>query len=488
MPRKPIKTGIKVFCLVLSIGFLYNWHVFRGSSDPLRGANAMYRLIHDRLMGPIFNHRGCILFCDAAFTTIRLFRHLDKRGIGAVGPMNATKPEKGGNKNSWPHQKFKSTDTEYLGRGWDHTAYSKLDGGGWIQATVWRDNKFVKLLNTSYVVGGRTTCTRWIKTLKEYLDVPTRLVLKQYQKHMGHVDRVDKNVALAAMRLLHCSKRYHRAIFLWLLCAVGFNNVLILFVMLFPLVAVLQRHWKNNGTGFKHWFQQELGNVLIEQGMLHVQKERMDKAANVLIANYRSGVWKSCWCAIRKGKTSTVNVDVRGDRRSKRRSGTGRVGRPAKKKTRRGRPRGSTSGGSRGPGRPRKLSVLEQTRIERFAFCSLPPFVPKQAGRRPTFQSGPTISVRGVMHTLTHSHNVMKPGTSERMWKNEDGRCVCCYAATPSLTASEREANPNRRKKVRKTRYACDKCLVLLCTDCFHNDWSLHKKKPCPIAVRSVYV
>ena len=132
--------------------------------------------------------------------------------------------------------------------------------------------------------------------------------------------------------------------------------------------------------------------------------------------------------------------------------------------------------------------VLEQTRIERFAFCSLPPFVPKQAGRRPTFQSGPTISVRGVMHTLTHSRNVMKSGTSERMWKNEDGRCVCCYAATPSLTASEREANPNRRKKVRKTRYACDKCLVLLCTDCFHNDWSLHKKKPCPIAVRSVYV
>ena len=183
----------------------------------------------------------------------------------------------------------------------------------------------------------------------------------------------------------------------------------------FPLVSVLQRHWKNNGTGFKHWFQQELGNVLIEQGMFHVQKERMDKAANVLIANYRSGVWKSCWCVIRKGKTSTVNADVRGDRRSKRRSGTGRVGRPAKKKTRRGRPRGSTSGGSRGPGRPRKLSVLEQTRIERFAFCSLPPFVPKQAGRRPTFQSGPTISARGVMHTLTHSRNVMKSGTSERM-------------------------------------------------------------------------
>ena len=196
----------------------------------------------------------------------------------------------------------------------------------------------------------------------------------------------------------------------------------------------------------------------------------MDKAANALIGIYRSGVWKSCWNVIRLGKTTTVNNDVGGVRSSKRRGGAGRVGRPAKKKTRRGRPRGSTSGRGRGRGRPRKMSLLEKSRIERFEFCSLPPFVPKTAGRRAVFQSGPTISIRGVMHTLTHSHNIMKPGTSERMWKSEDGRCVCCYAATPSLTATERAANPNRRKKDRKTRFSCDKCLVLLCTDCFHND------------------
>ena len=66
----------------------------------------------------------------AAFTSVKLFRQLAKRGIGAVGPINAAKPDKGGNKNSWPHQKFKKTDTEYLSRGWDRTAYSELEGGG----------------------------------------------------------------------------------------------------------------------------------------------------------------------------------------------------------------------------------------------------------------------------------------------------------------------------------------------------------------------
>ena len=30
-------TGIKVFCLVLSTGFLYDWHLYRGQDDPLAG-------------------------------------------------------------------------------------------------------------------------------------------------------------------------------------------------------------------------------------------------------------------------------------------------------------------------------------------------------------------------------------------------------------------------------------------------------------------
>ena len=132
-----------------------------------------------------------------------------------------------------PHQKFKSGDTEYLARGWDRVAYSKLDNGGWLQATVWRDNKFVKMLNTVYVVSGVRTVQRWVKTASSYLTISARLVLKKYQKHMGHVDRVDKNVALAAIRLHRCKLRYHRQLFFWLLAAVAFNNVLVLFMLIF---------------------------------------------------------------------------------------------------------------------------------------------------------------------------------------------------------------------------------------------------------------
>ena len=77
-------------------------------------------------------------------------------------------------------------------------------------------------------------------------------MIVKYQKHMEHVDRVDKNVILTLIRLMHCVKRYHRALSMWLLAAVGFNNVLVLFLLLFPLATELQKKWNKNVTGFKH--------------------------------------------------------------------------------------------------------------------------------------------------------------------------------------------------------------------------------------------
>ena len=213
----------------------------------------MYTLIYDILVTSDFDDVGCVLFCDAAFTSIKLFRALYKRGIYAVGPINAKKPEKGAGGNNWPHQKFKPSDTEYLGRGWDKTAFSKIDGGGWIQATVWRDNKFVKLLNTVYIVDGVETVLRWVKRAADYLTVSARLVIKKYQEHMGHVDRVDKNVSLCGIRLRRCKNRYHRHLFLWLLAAVAFNNVFILFMLIYPATDELKQRWESNGFGFKHW-------------------------------------------------------------------------------------------------------------------------------------------------------------------------------------------------------------------------------------------
>lgn len=47
--------------------------MYRKQQDPLKGANMIFRLIHDILLSNhIFNNRGCIVGMDAAFTSVKL--------------------------------------------------------------------------------------------------------------------------------------------------------------------------------------------------------------------------------------------------------------------------------------------------------------------------------------------------------------------------------------------------------------------------------
>ena len=473
MPRKPIKTGIKVFALVLSIGFLFDWHVFRGRSDPLCGKNAMYKLINDVLVTPIFDHCGCIIFCDAAFASIKLFRQLHTRGIYAVGPMNAAKPEKGANGDSWPHQTFKKGDAEYLGRGWDRTAYSKLDGGGWIQATVWRDNKFVKLLNTVYIVDGVQSVQRWVKTAAQYITIGARLVLKMYQQHMGHVDRMDKNVALCGIRLRRCKHRYHRQMFLWLIAAVAFNNVFVLFMMIFPLASELKAKHEKNGFGWKHYFQHELSLVLMKHGRYVCDVQRRETAGRVLFLLFRSGDWKTKWRVFHSKKfnccprvlpvatPAVVTPPVAGSR-----------GRPKKKGK-----RGSGGGRNKRKGSPQakpatkktlKQRRLQRERLETYSFQSPPPFVPRAVGRKSKSPVGDTVFANGKTHTLVHSFTLGK-------WKSTSSFCVSCYAvAPPPASGRGMKKWMSDGSRIPQTSFACNICEKRLCKYCHHYVWGPH--------------
>ena len=143
--------------------FLWAWHVYRDKADPLRGKDYVYNLIYKTLLKDAkWDNRGCVMFCDAYFTSTKLFRDLwNNRGIGAVGPINASKPTKGGGATSWPIQNFKKSDSKYLPRGWDKAAFTPLQRGGYMQALTWLDNKFVKLLSTTYVTSAKMTVLRY---------------------------------------------------------------------------------------------------------------------------------------------------------------------------------------------------------------------------------------------------------------------------------------------------------------------------------------
>ena len=104
---------------------------------------------------------------------------------------------------------------------------------------------------------------------------------------MGHVDRFDKNYVLFRLRLKRCIKRYHRSIFMWYL-AVILNNILCLFDSLFPDVNNLKTSMESSGLGYKHWFQDELGGVLIVEGLRLAEEKLMQRAASTITRFIRS--------------------------------------------------------------------------------------------------------------------------------------------------------------------------------------------------------
>ena len=66
------------------------------------------------------------------------------------------------------------------------------------------------------------------------------------------------------LRFKRCIRRYHRAIFIWYLSLV-LNNIIVLFGFLFVDADELQRSKEACGLGYKHWFQNEMGNSLIDE-------------------------------------------------------------------------------------------------------------------------------------------------------------------------------------------------------------------------------
>ena len=148
-----------------------------------------------------------------------------------------------------------------------------------MQALIWRDNKFVKLLATFYVASGMETVRRWVRQWGHYINIKARLLLKKYQKHMGYVDRLDRFMASAGIRLRRCKRRYHRAIFFWMLSEM-LNNIFVLFAILFPLAEALKREHEDSSIGFRHWFQDKIGNVLITYGLKHASQEKILRARN----------------------------------------------------------------------------------------------------------------------------------------------------------------------------------------------------------------
>lgn len=89
---------------------------------------------------------------------------------------------------------------------------------------------------------------------------------------MGHVDRFDKCVALSRLRLKRCKKRYHRVLGIWNLAGVN-NNVIVLFAFICKDAEELRKSKEASDLGYRHWFQNQLGNVVINHGLHRAEEQ-----------------------------------------------------------------------------------------------------------------------------------------------------------------------------------------------------------------------
>ena len=106
----------------------------------------------------------------------------------------------------------------------------------------------------------------------------------------------------AGIQMRRCTRRYHRAIFCWYLSAVGFNNVLVLFALLYPLYDEYYNEAEKNSFGYKHTVQDELGCGLIKFGRKMQSQEHGDKAARRLQKLFRTGVWGKVFSRLRSSQ------------------------------------------------------------------------------------------------------------------------------------------------------------------------------------------
>ena len=65
------------------------------------------------------------------------------------------------------------------------------------------------------------------------------------------------------------------------------NNIIVLFGLLFADADELKRSKEACGLGYKHWFQNEMGNVLIDQGIRIASKWKLNRSALKITAFLR---------------------------------------------------------------------------------------------------------------------------------------------------------------------------------------------------------
>ena len=207
MPAKPIKHGIKVFCLCCAYSaIMLSFEIYCGKDENKTDRTTVdicERLIHaaDLVTGATGMIRGRTVYSDNYYRSIRMAKHLyEKYSWSLVGTIVPTDKKQRADEDV-PFVKLSNGARNKLPRGWFREAYIKLTTPPprkthYIQCTTWRDKKQVMFLSNNRI--GATdglTVKRRIRGQQERATIREPQAHADYVQSMNGVDRNDRDSA-----------------------------------------------------------------------------------------------------------------------------------------------------------------------------------------------------------------------------------------------------------------------------------------------------
>lgn len=215
--NKPHKWGYKFFLIAGVSGYILDFIPYQGSLtfDQLKGsANEINEeetklgvgaAIVIALCKSLHNPSDSTVYFDNYFSSLPLFVYLkDKMKILSLGTL------RGNRIGGCPIETDKILSKQ--GRGKFDFKSDKEKG---VIVVKWVDNKCVLLGSTLYGIEPKSTLKRYSKIVKEKVEVECPAIIRNYNKHMGGVDKA--NALMGLYKTPGKAKRWYFSIFTYIL-------------------------------------------------------------------------------------------------------------------------------------------------------------------------------------------------------------------------------------------------------------------------------
>ena len=203
---KLIKFGYKLWVMATPLGYCIQFRPYAGKDTILQeytdigpglGASVVAHLAESL---PEVENSNYHVVMDNFFTSPKLLRYLKSKGITATGTVRVNRME------NTPLKDMKSVQKENRG-----SFNVVTDSSSNIRAIRWNDNKGVNGLSTYTCKEPMQYVKRFCYSAKKKVDIEQPNIIREYNKSMGGVDRIDRNIAAYIINLR--SKKWWRPLF-----------------------------------------------------------------------------------------------------------------------------------------------------------------------------------------------------------------------------------------------------------------------------------